>query len=122
MHGDADDPDEQNQEELGEEEDRDSDWTESLLQKRDKFDQETKSNLGRAGKTTSSKRINVVEEAEEVTKRSKKKRYAIISEDWGLVGTGDARTLTNEFLYSGLDDHKPQRSKSRLGRPSLPLS
>ena len=80
----------------GRETDTDMDWTTSMLKNRDRVDGEWRKTLGRVTTIESSKR----KDATEATKRSKKRKYDLIGEDWGVA---EQEHSINPFLYSGLE-------------------
>ena len=99
----------------------DLDWTTGLLEKRDLQDRENRRSLGKLVRIGSEKRKDSVEFTGR--KRSKRKKYENISEDWGMC-EGEGRASEN-FLYSGLegvkltkavDNHHGEKKNKKKGK------
>ena len=75
------------------------DWTEKLLEKRDDEDREARKRLGRAATVDSRKRKDAGPEG---GRRTKRKKYTVGDEDWGLASDGN-KGASQAFLYSGLE-------------------
>ena len=96
------------------EEDTTIDWTTGMLDKRDKRDQMDRVGLGRAEPSMSSKRKG--EDGATKSRKSKKKRYEVMGDDWGQ--TEDEEKA--RFLQSGLEGvPKYQKCKGALKTTSI---
>ena len=69
-----------------------------MLHQRDEMDRLDRMALGRAEMSTSSKRMGEEQDMSS-TRRSKRRKYKLLEEDWGVSGDESH----NDFLYSGLE-------------------
>ena len=74
------------------------DWTDGMLHQRDEMDRVDRMALGRPEMSTSAKRMGEEPDISS-TRRSKRRKYKLLEEDWGVSG----EESHNNFLYSGLE-------------------
>ena len=96
------------QEDLGRESDMDTDWTIGLLENRDKVDGELRKSLRRVSRTEGIKR----RDDSTGGKRSKRRKYDQVGEDWGVTGREQGIDL---FLYSGLEGVRRDEGRAAGG-------
>ena len=85
---------------MGEEGDN-TDWTTSLLDKRDGADKQARQALGKINISERTKRRGGENGSEEGGRKKKKPKYDKIGEDWGMTDSEEGGQ--QNFLYSGLE-------------------